>query len=985
MLPINKNSIRIPSQLPEFIRDDLNYETFVAFAEAYYEWLELSDASNAASTLVSTTNEGVTFGLKNLQNYSDVDSTLDNFMDYYTNDFLPNFPIDVLADKAKLIKVAKQLYQAKGTPASYKLLFRVLYNSDAEILLTGELVFRASAAEWYVPKYLKIKTNDSAWLSNNIKNLKLFGETSKSFAIIDNTVRASGAEKYNLYISQIERLFVSGEYIRIVDSNNQDVYFLNGEIVPIGTENSYVLRAKIVGAISSVNINSTYRGTKYRPGDPVVVYGGLDSSTGIGATAQIAETTSGSIQRLNLVNPGYGYRLTPNSSITFTGGGLNSVEARAHIQTISQTNQNLVTLLAIDRIYQFANSGVTLDAFEYGFISNPAANASTTLANTFNFISFVTAPIDSVIVDNGGGGYSDIPSVSAQSLYSDIIGNTHDLASVGILAPIEIINAGVGYLANDEIIFSNASGIGAYANVTSVSPDTGAILEVSYVYNYKSNAIYPLGGIGYTNNGIPKLTINSANVAAHGANVYIPAILGTGATFSTVTDRIGAITRIQVINPGEDFVSTPNVSFRVQDLIVTNPTTDISSITPGTIIFQGVDNDIISENDIITYQSFVDSIQVVVSTPLPATTIYRIRVYNYSGFIDVTKPLYADIERLNPYPRLNLNTTNDAPGSFQNGVFSYGDGAAKGIAKFAQGLVFGEGRYLTTVGHPSSYSVIQSDINNDFTYILSVEQPISKYRDLLKKLLHPAGTRVIGRDILKSQKHFDMHGHNGQGLIHPIQYWLGWPVGDPAASVSMNVSSGALSTNTINVSTTSGTVKFSSIDVGDYIMIDYGVKFPISSTITGLDPVNNVISIQDNIFLTFPNVAYGYANTIVNCIQVSDFSIANTPNYDIINNKTYTDSNNHMKDIVFIGDNIIMGGNTFVVRDVDYVKHFIYIALDQGLLATDPNAQTILTENSANNILLGQYLLSGGTKDSPIPFTINRVINTKNAYIRKQD
>lgn len=984
MLPINKTSIRIPSQLPEFIRDDLNYETFVAFAEAYYEWLELSDASNASSTLVNTSNEGVTYGLKNLQNYSDVDKTLDDFLDYYTNDFLPNFPVDVLSDKTKLIKVAKQLYQAKGTPASYKLLFRVLYNSDAEILMTGDLVFRASAGDWYVPKYLKIKTSDETWLNSSIKNLRLFGETSKSFAVIENTVIASGAEKYNLYISQIERLFKSGEYIRVVDSANRDVYFLNGQVVPEGTENSYVLRAKIVGAISNININNAYRGSKYKPGDPVVLYNGLDSSTGIGATAQIATTTSGSIQRLNLVNPGYGYRPAPYSSITFSGGGLGAVEATAHIQTIQQTNQDLLNFVSIDNIGLLANSGVTLDSYAYGFVANPSANALTKLVNALNFISFETAPIDSVIVDNGGGGYSSVPDVSAQALYTDILNNPQQIASLGVLAPVQIINAGVGYLVNDKIIFTGGSGVGAYANVTSVNPETGAILGISYVSNYTNTGTYPLGGMGY-NSGVPQASVLSANGSAHGANVYIPGILGTGATFSTVTDRIGAITTIQINNAGEDYISTPNVSFRVQDLIVTNPTGDIGKLTPGSVLFQGTDIDVPTDNDIFTYQSIVDSVQVMVSTPYPSTTIYRIRVYNYVGSIDITKSIYADLDSQPSYPQFNLNSTLDAPGLYENGIWSYGDGAAKGTAKFAQGLIFGEGRYLTTVGQPSSYSVLQNDINNNYTYILSVEQPISKYRDLLKKLLHPSGTKVIGRDLLKSQKHFTLHGNRGQGLIHPIQYWLSWPVGDPSANVSMNVKHGMLSTNTINVTTTSGNTNFNSIDAGDFIMIDYGAPFPISSTITGVDNANGVISIQDNVFLTFPNVAYGYANTTVNAIQISDFNIANTPNYDIINNKIYTDANNHIKDIVFVGDNIIMGGNTFIIRAVDYEKHLIYITLDQGLLAADPTSIDIVTEDGANNILLGQYLLSGGTQSNPIPFTINRVINTTNAYIRKQD
>lgn len=35
-----KTSILIPSQLPEFIRDDETYANFVLFLKSYYEWLE---------------------------------------------------------------------------------------------------------------------------------------------------------------------------------------------------------------------------------------------------------------------------------------------------------------------------------------------------------------------------------------------------------------------------------------------------------------------------------------------------------------------------------------------------------------------------------------------------------------------------------------------------------------------------------------------------------------------------------------------------------------------------------------------------------------------------------------------------------------------------------------------------------------------------------------------------------------------------------
>ena len=74
-------------------------------------------------------------------------------------------------------------------------------------------------------------------------------------------------------------------------------------------------------AISQLKISPTLRGLLYRPGDPVVIEGGLNSPTGLGATAIVGTTTSGSIQRINVTNGGYGFREYPNSVIEITNGG----------------------------------------------------------------------------------------------------------------------------------------------------------------------------------------------------------------------------------------------------------------------------------------------------------------------------------------------------------------------------------------------------------------------------------------------------------------------------------------------------------------------------------------------------------------------------------------------------------------------------------------------------------------------------------------
>jgi len=84
-----KTSLLIPSQLPGFIRDDPDYENFVAFVQAYYEWMEQND-----NTLDTS---------KNLLSYSDIDNTTDKFIDYFTNDFLPYFPQEALISKEAIM------------------------------------------------------------------------------------------------------------------------------------------------------------------------------------------------------------------------------------------------------------------------------------------------------------------------------------------------------------------------------------------------------------------------------------------------------------------------------------------------------------------------------------------------------------------------------------------------------------------------------------------------------------------------------------------------------------------------------------------------------------------------------------------------------------------------------------------------------------------------------------------------------------------
>jgi len=392
-----KYSTIFASKLPAFIADDPAYSRFIQFFEAYYNWFD------------------DTYDIYGLGEKLDIDSGFEQFYPYFAQDFLPYFPdIDTIAtDKVKLIKIAKELYKAKGIPDSFKFLFRALFNVHAEVYPTSQFILRPSYGRWLVPKSIKIKSTDSNFL--HINNFKIFGETSKSIATIEQS-KVNG-KFIQIYISNIQRLFMSGETITILDYDNNPVYFFNGEYFPYTDKypvGSVKLTSKIIGSLSNIDIVPARRGKYYTVGDPVVITGGLNTQIAnpIGAKAIISEITTGQIQNIVVTKGGYGYRVAPNSSVIVT----NDVSGTADCQ-VSVVDGSLgsnVAYISNDCIENqlFVNIG----AANYNFSST--ANANTQLSNFFNLIGYPVYPIIAITVLNGGGGFTSEPILNVQSTFT---------------------------------------------------------------------------------------------------------------------------------------------------------------------------------------------------------------------------------------------------------------------------------------------------------------------------------------------------------------------------------------------------------------------------------------------------------------------------------------------------------------------------------------------------------------------------------------
>jgi hypothetical protein len=1047
-----KTSLLVQQQLPSFVREDDNYQNFVAFIESYYEWLEQD--SNVLSES------------KKIQEYIDIDSTVEKFVEYFYSTFMPAFPKDVITDKRKLLRFSKELYENKGNRAAYKFLFRCLYNVDSDVYETKEYVVKASAGKWFLPKSVKIKSNDSRWI--NAENLFIFGDISKSLAKIERAKVVN--DRVEIFISDIQRLFQTGEFVKVVDVNLQNVYFdVEGNIV----EEGEILEGKLLGTISSVDVNRNYRGNYYLSGDPVVFYEGLEEETSdIGAVAEVGEVTLGAIQRVKVEEGSYGYREHPNTFIFVTP---DSGKPILTVGAINPANTSNVTMMVADSLELKENIPLNCNVFTGFPISNTLnynfsrtlansliCNANTVMANAFTFREFSTYSIDTVIVQNGGGGFRTIPTISAESMYeTDLpfgMGDEYDprytpaantvtsIKNFGILGPILIRTdssgnrkRGVGYKVGDEILFSGGLGGGAFANVTSVLSG-GEINTVSYYTSTNNPA--PLGGFGYSNGELPyvyvKPTVTSASISSNnvlrvsssfvtgnvligqtvsgngipvtttvinsysngwvilsnsatgtyvsntysfvgtGADLYVSTVLGDGAKLVPITDRIGSITTIKITNFGEDYISAPKVSLKVQDIAVSNVSL-LYVPQKGDIVYQG------ANSTSFTYKSYVDSINRITFDENSETSTYILRVYNYNKLPNPNTELTLQKTKIvepNTYP-ISIKTDYVFPRKFlpdgtsqivgKDGILTYGDGTAKANSKFLNGLILGSGRYIDESHQPSSFSVLEDENYNNFTYVVSVEKDISKYRDILYESMHPSGTKVIGQAVIKNEANseIELKGSTYVNYIDDFEYiWAALATEEVAEnefnselmrfpeSISKYATLDSNNSNMLRLSS------FPNISKDQKI---YGVGIPWDTKIKSINIANSSIILTENAtenqngtLLLVMDDWSGSDNKYILPYQLIQCNTSNNSNVVVIRTSS---SSNLTSDL--IKNHIVVGNTTTIYAN------------------TVNNSNMLKGVESVSNIVIGQYItgnnIPSGTKVSQIISGNNTIVMTHNA------
>ena len=292
MITRPKISSVLPSQVPEFVRED--YGTFIEFIKAYYEFLD-QNYDSQFTTL------------------RDLDKTLDSFIQYFKNEVAHNIPYTVVNERFLLSKMKDQ-YLAKGSEASFKLLFKILFNKEVVVDYPSKQILRASDGKWNqdvsVFVYVNAGTPDDVVgkIVDVVTATKILRVQVDKRQYVEIEVENSVQISEHIYELFIDRRFFGN--------------------ITIGDKLRYsdIFDATVLATTSNVQIQRA--GKKFKVGELYEIRNGL----GVGSVLKVTRVNdTGGIEALQFVKYGIGYTtdftatLLPYGSVSATTAGATSL------------------------------------------------------------------------------------------------------------------------------------------------------------------------------------------------------------------------------------------------------------------------------------------------------------------------------------------------------------------------------------------------------------------------------------------------------------------------------------------------------------------------------------------------------------------------------------------------------------------------------------------------------------------------------------
>ena len=296
---------QVAQQLPEFVRSD--HPTFTAFVQAYYEWLE-------------TQGQALNISFR-LRDISDIDDTLEEFIDQFKKKFLLNFPVQLAIDsetgqpldERRIIKNIKAFYKSKGSEKSYKFLFRILFDTNVEFFFPKVDILRASDGKFIIERFMRVTT------ANGPETFQAVGKKIQQRDSTTGDITASA--KVNRAIQFQSGLYEVTEYVLSevfgTFSPPQRIEFeikLEDGTTKLITENIFTM---------VISVDMTNGGTGFVEGEVVRMIN-APGDVGLGALGVIdrIDGATGAVLRVAIRDPGTNYLIPPFADFSESENGV---------------------------------------------------------------------------------------------------------------------------------------------------------------------------------------------------------------------------------------------------------------------------------------------------------------------------------------------------------------------------------------------------------------------------------------------------------------------------------------------------------------------------------------------------------------------------------------------------------------------------------------------------------------------------------------
>lgn len=800
-MAFSNTSILVNQQVPEFIREE--YPIFIQFLKAYYEFLEQEQFD--VTTGLSLKNN-LTTQLKDIRNVVDVDKSIEQFEDNFFNTFLTLVPKETQVDKEFLVKNILPLYLAKGADESFKLLFNLLYGEDVEITFPKDNILRASDGKWEIENSIQIESDvRSVYIGNGASKqfsiaqsvnsgeiLVYVNDTLKqenvdyeirkeSKKIIFTTAPTSNSsievEYKNFDYNLLKNRRITGQSSgasaiveraikKIITTNlSSDLpfeLFINPKTIIGSFQNGEELRTNIIDSdgnlieIHAITFSVLTRidvidgGKGHNVGDPVLIFGGGPTEI---ASAEVEDIQDIDLARTIIDYGGAGFKIDQS---TFSGvvlPDINDIVVSGYVDGINVNHYTANSFLLVGSELIETYKNVTIDSGNYGMSSDISENSSTRIVDALSkIIVNDLGPItNSLVVYSTSFANSAKIDVTQGALYtvSDISFDIKEFKSIG---RIDVNQGGINYKVGDEVIFSNTFTTysqGAAAAVKNVAAN-GAVTSIQ---------IQPP-----RINGTANVLNNSIEIFGTNTNFLSDLSVGDKITIRSQENYIG-----QIIS---DTWAQTNVALSFTDGTTWANNSKIGSYAKGIV---GGTNYVQNNFPNVSISSATGSgANIAITSLMSDGENIRSVVDQISGKITSIK-ITTGGSGYKYIPKIDLS--------------QIGDGRAVAEATLGAAVTVFPGKWKTTDSILSNYErrMQGGAYYFDFSYITSSAISFTKYKDILKQLLHPAGFINFAVLDLNRKAQTDQTG---------------------VISYSSNTISGTISTNSGSIFITGNNTKF---------------------------------------------------------------------------------------------------------------------------------------------------------------------------------